>query len=559
MSQEKCISKSRNMRQCHFYTTNPNKLCNIHQYQSEYTPDMMENLTPCSTCHKTFYLPTGKICDGCKERATNVRKIQKEAVVKCGKEGCIFKRSKENKYCNKHQLQVFLDETKEANLKTCYNHIRGCRAQLPEDYAFSKCEPCRANERTKDSIKRNIAIQESIVFESTDKTTKKCTICCIEKNANEFIGQHGLTKTCKQCRDANKKQDANRDKERRLELSRIREQTLHIKYNRGIKDARQRGIEFQLSIEQYESVIKNNCYYCGEVSIVENTHTQVEETLYKFGIDRKDNSVGYVFDNCVSCCIICNHMKLSLSVSVFLRRVEHIVKYFDTDCVETKYPELFANYKITEKQYGNYKHGAKQRGYEFTLTPKEFEQETDKNCYICGKPTTPDHINGLDRYDNSVGYTVENVRSCCRECNFMKYTYSYTDFMNKCRQIHNHRIMNTPIENIQLVIYEDPLVIPTIEQDTPQKLLSENITITIIEESDNHSTPNTCSIIQREASRKEIKKQVDIRKQTQIEKLKEKYGEEEYKKIQAQKMAEYRRRKKIQQNQPPTTQQTNPP
>jgi len=119
--------------------------------------------------------------------------------------------------------------------------------------------------------------------------------------------------------------------------------------------------------------------------------------------------------------------------------------------------------------------------------------------------------------------------------------------------------MNTPIENIQLVIYEDPLVIPTIEQDTPQKLLSENITITIIEESDNHSTPNTCSIIQREASRKEIKKQVDIRKQTQIEKLKEKYGEEEYKKIQAQKMAEYRRRKKIQQNQPPTTQQTNPP
>ena len=545
------------MRQCHFYTTNSNKLCNIHQYQSEYTPDMMENLTPCSTCHKTFYFPTGKICDGCKERAANVRKIQKESVVKCEKEGCIFKRSKENKYCNKHQLQVFLDETKEANLKTCYNHIRGCRAQLPQDYSFSKCEPCLTNERTKDNIRRNIAIQESNVFESTEKTTKKCTICCIEKNANEFIGQHGLTKTCKQCRDANKKQDANRDKERRLELSRIREQTLRIKYNRGIKDARQRGIDFQLTIEQYESVIKNNCYYCGEVSIIENT--QVEETLYKFGIDRKDNSVGYVFDNCVSCCIICNHMKLSLSVFVFLRRVEHIVKYFDTDCVETKYPELFANYKIPENHYGNYKKSAKQRGYEFTLTVEELEQETDKNCYICGKPTTIDHVNGLDRYDNSVGYTVENVRSCCRECNFMKYTYSYADFIDKCRQIHNHRIMNTPIENIQLVIHEEPPAIPTstIEQpETQQELLSENITIEITEESCDDSEPNTCSVIQRENSRKEIKKQANLRKQRQIANLKEKYGEEEYKKIQAQKMAEYRL-KKSQKNQP--TQQTNPP
>ena len=103
MQEEKCISKSRTMRPCPFSTTNPNKLCKNHQYQSEYTPDMMENLKPCSTCYKTFYLPTGKICVGCKERATNVRKIQKETVIKCGKEGCIFKRSKENKYCNKHQ------------------------------------------------------------------------------------------------------------------------------------------------------------------------------------------------------------------------------------------------------------------------------------------------------------------------------------------------------------------------------------------------------------------------------------------------------------------------
>jgi hypothetical protein len=558
MQEEKCISKSRTMRPCPFSTTNPNKLCKNHQYQSEYTPDMMENLKPCSTCHKTFYLPTGKICAGCKERSAKNNQIRKETVIKCEKEGCKFKRSKENKYCKLHQLQVFLDETKEANLKTCYNHIRGCKAQLPMEYTFSKCQDCLEKERIKDHKRRGTAIQESTAFiPNGEQITKKCTVCCIEKNANEFIGQHGLTKTCKQCRDSNKKQDANRDKERRLELSRIREQTLNIKYNRGMKDARHRGILFELTVEQYKDLLKNNCYYCGDVSVIENieaTDTD-SEILYKFGIDRKDSAVGYIFENCVSCCSTCNYMKLSLSVFVFLRRVEHIVKYFDTDCVETKYPELFADYKITEKQYGNYKHSAKQRGYEFTLTVEEFENETDKCCYICGKASNETHMNGLDRFDNSIGYTVENVRSCCRECNFMKSTYSYHVFINKCRQIYNHQLMNTLPENIQVFIEELPpqntmttqhrqTLIHTTEVllDQPEAL-SQNIIFTMIHDPSNEPI-NNCSVVQREISGKEMRKNASLRKQKQFEKLKILYGETEYKEMQAKKMAEYRKKKK---------------
>jgi hypothetical protein len=37
--------------------------------------------------------------------------------VLCGKDGCKFKYSKDNKYCNKHQICIFLDETQDLGKK----------------------------------------------------------------------------------------------------------------------------------------------------------------------------------------------------------------------------------------------------------------------------------------------------------------------------------------------------------------------------------------------------------------------------------------------------------
>jgi hypothetical protein len=54
----------------------------------------------------------------------------------------------------------------------------------------------------------------------------------------------------------------------------------------------------------------------------------------------------------------------------------------------------------------------------------EFKNITSKSCYYCGK----EGPNGIDRVDNTVGYTKENCVSCCKHCNYVKGDLSLEDF-----------------------------------------------------------------------------------------------------------------------------------
>lgn len=72
------------------------------------------------------------------------------------------------------------------------------------------------------------------------------------------------------------------------------------RYRRAIERASIRGIEFTLSFETYERVISTNCIYCnGSFGSVK----------WGVGLDRINNSVGYVEGNVVSCCKLCNQLK----------------------------------------------------------------------------------------------------------------------------------------------------------------------------------------------------------------------------------------------------------
>jgi len=72
---------------------------------------------------------------------------------------------------------------------------------------------------------------------------------------------------------------------------------------------------------------------------------------------------------------------------------------------------------------------AKKRGYTFELTFNEFMGFWGLPCHYCGGD-----INkiGLDRVDNTIGYTLENVIPCCSLCNTMKHTDTYDNFIARC-------------------------------------------------------------------------------------------------------------------------------
>lgn len=67
------------------------------------------------------------------------------------------------------------------------------------------------------------------------------------------------------------------------------------------------------------------------------------------------------------------------------------------------------------------KQDAKSRNLEFTLTLDEYSKLIELSCYYCdgyfGKVTKG---TGLDRIDSNLGYTIDNVVSCCATCNHLK-------------------------------------------------------------------------------------------------------------------------------------------
>jgi hypothetical protein len=90
------------------------------------------------------------------------------------------------------------------------------------------------------------------------------------------------------------------------------------------KAALTRGYLFNLTDKAFENYLFSTCYYCGIQP--NNKITRGNKSIYYNGIDRKDNSLGYLDDNCVTCCGKCNMIKNKYSHDDFLQHLKSIIK-----------------------------------------------------------------------------------------------------------------------------------------------------------------------------------------------------------------------------------------
>ena len=84
-------------------------------------------------------------------------------------------------------------------------------------------------------------------------------------------------------------------------------------YNRTRRAAFERNLEFTLSKQFFDLLIISNCYYCG-IGPKQNAYHYVKIN----GVDRVDNTKGYIEDNVVACCNMCNTAKLNHTKEDFL-------------------------------------------------------------------------------------------------------------------------------------------------------------------------------------------------------------------------------------------------
>jgi hypothetical protein len=573
---EKCLAKDRHSDNCRNHSIGDTRFCKLHQYMNEYTDTMLENLTLCQGCSKMYWFADAdtKTCSKCRERGKTNREKSREEVVLCGKEGCSFKKSVENKYCGKHQICLFIDETKSNHKKMCREYIRGCRAQLELDDGYSKCEDCRAKEREKDHQMRSTfrEINEKVVDKTPDISVKLCNTCGKEYDLSHFSGlKTEITKTCSACREQNRIQDAKRDKEHRNELARIAEtkperkavkqqwnennpdkvvkksldyqhrliETLGMEgylkqknenrriwkennpekyqemverqkrdkqqqYNHYVRGAAERNIRFELTYEEYCDLVIQPCYYCDVI-----------QGIGFNGIDKKYPQDGYVLDNSVSCCKMCNYSKGTLSDDVFIKRAEHILTY-QAIVNGRLFPETFANH--ISGSYKVYRTGAIERNLEFVMSEEEYNDIVAQPCYLCGKQNTETHRNGVDRVDNKVGYISDNIKPCCGECNYMKKNFDLDALLDKYKLIYEkHKNRND------------------------------------VEEATDNSSKSQNNIIVRYIDKKYVemyKEHNKQKKQKRLDELKEKFADEEYRKMRAQEIAQQRFDKKMKEYEP---------
>ncbi len=86
-------------------------------------------------------------------------------------------------------------------------------------------------------------------------------------------------------------------------------------------------INFALSQQEVEHLLKSNCAYCdSEPARVYKAYKEAYPIVHN-GIDRIDSGLGYTMGNCSPCCWCCNHAKGDMSVVDFYRWIERVVAF----------------------------------------------------------------------------------------------------------------------------------------------------------------------------------------------------------------------------------------
>ncbi len=164
-----------------------------------------------------------------------------------------------------------------------------------------------------------LTILEFSHYDSRHRKWYKCRCDCgAEKTIHGSSMKSGNTKSCG-CYGISR-----RGKATRLPNNGGVINFLILQYKRH---ARNRGIKYDLSREDFEVIIRKPCAYCGNPAGNKAKTKNIKEPFPYNGIDRLDSSKWYYLENCVPCCGTCNKAKRSMSRVEFLDLVTRIYNY----------------------------------------------------------------------------------------------------------------------------------------------------------------------------------------------------------------------------------------
>lgn len=291
--------------------------CGKHQTVAQIENAKEEGKYKCSTYRCFEMLTVGMYCELCISKKKN--KLNCKALIAQGEnrgKQCNKQSTTDEGYCKKHlEINILQEKAKEENKRVCDDGKRACKNYTIDEKL--KCEECLEKVRIKE---RN---EHSKLKESGNCLGCGCEITILINGLRKEVQR------CEPCYEKLKDVESRRERNERNYLKE-RLDNLDRYYKEYITNASRRGLNFDITFEIFMNTVTKPCTYCkisNEVS----------------GIDRINSTIGYINENIVPCCELCNKMKGSLTVEEFKLHIQRIFETFQTIIVpHTKH--------ITEKK-----------------------------------------------------------------------------------------------------------------------------------------------------------------------------------------------------------------
>jgi ribosomal protein L34E len=279
-----------------------NGYCGKHQAIAAIEKGVLEGLHKCSTYRCVTMLEEGVMrcseCLGENEERLKEKTICRGRITQGPNRGsqCDKEASTLEGFCGKHVLNIIVEDAASEGKRICDDGKRACKNYT--DDRKLKCEECLEIIREKERAE-HVALRGS----------GKCLGCgsCIIQPAAGFRKEN--VQRCNDCYEKLKDIEKKRLRQPRNYRKEFKE-NLERYYADYQTSARKRGILFDLEFDTFCEITSKPCEYCNVVSDDEVN-----------GIDRVDNNIGYVVENAVACCGMCNKMKSDYTFDEFKKHI----------------------------------------------------------------------------------------------------------------------------------------------------------------------------------------------------------------------------------------------
>lgn len=185
----------------------------------------------------------------------------------------------------------------------------------------------------------------------------------------------------------------------------------HLYCNQKRQHAKKYPYSKDFTDEIFFEKMKDGCVYCGDIADT---------------IDRLDSNLDHTPDNCVGSCLPCNNSKGNGDPDSFLRKAYYRSRreYFDN--IENIWSDSIRKPRLYEAKAKSQK-----QKRDFTLTVESWNVLVNGDCVYCKRSKPEGKWNGVDRVIPSDGYTLENVVSCCHDCNVDKLWWSVEEMRKR--------------------------------------------------------------------------------------------------------------------------------